>query len=272
MREGGRAPRRRPVAEAVAEAGQTSTTTARLAELSRHASASVRMAVADNPGCDDATVLELVRDDKQLVRMSAAVIAAGRPGVETAVAASEDAAVRQVLAHAYVRRAEQLLRATQEILARDEDREVRARIAETTAHRDLFDQLLEDPDPRVRGMCAANPRATRTDMDCLLGDRQAAARGIAVNVGIAFPDQEQLLRAARDRSTGVRWAALFRHGASREVALALVDDPDELIRDHARASAQERGAVWAPRGEAKAVAEDARLIAAGMTFDASVDR
>lgn len=258
---------RRPVAEAVAEAEAHSTTAARLAELGQHPSASVRAAVADNTACDDATVLLLASEAKASVRLSAACNAAGRPGVEAELAASDDTSVRSILAHTYARQRRQLLRPTQEVLARDADREVRARIAETTAHRDLFDQLLEDPEPRVRAMCAANPRASRADVDRLLADRKAATRCIAINVGIAFPDAEQLVRAAGDRSAEVRWAALFKHGAPREVALALVDDADDDLRHHARLAARDREQVWAPRGEAQAVAEDADLVEAGWTFE-----
>jgi hypothetical protein len=229
--------RPRPVASLVLEAEAPATTAARLAELARHPSATVRQAVAESPAIDDDTLLLLARDDRELVRATAAVGARGRPGVEHDLAASPHPWVRAILAGAYVQdRDRSLARATQEVLARDTFREVRVRTAGTTSYRDLFDLLLGDPDPEVRGACATNPRATREDVDRLLADRQAHVRAVTTSNGPdrAFPDREQTLRAARDRSLHVRSAALDRGVAWAEVARLLVDDADEHVRRRAR--------------------------------------
>ncbi|MBU4214079.1 MAG: hypothetical protein KJ792_05435 [Actinobacteria bacterium] len=244
------------------------TSLSRLAELAGHSSARVRDAVALNPSTDDATLLRLAYDDRAEVRIGAAVTGGSRPALEGDLAASPDKWVRAILAHAYAAAPHlQLLRPTQERLTEDSFYEVRERIAETTAHRDLFERLLADPDPRVRGRCGSNPRALRTDMDRLLGDRHLEARRVAVTFGALFPDEEQTLRAAQDRSAEVRWAVLFRAGAPRSVAIALADDPDESVRDHARSAVRDRGGVWEPLGEAEALAERGGLAAAGLTFD-----
>lgn len=256
------------MASAVAEAQDASTTPSRLDELAGHPSARVRDAVAMNLSTGDATLLVLAQDEKATVRGAAAIRGGSRPALEADLAASSDKWVRAILAHTYaVVPRRQLQRTTQEVLTVDAFREVRQRVAETTAHRDLYDRLLEDPNPGVRGSCGLNPRTTRADMDRLLDDRQAATRGKAVEGGVAFPDEEQLLRAVRDRSMEVRWAALFRPGAPRSVALALVDDPEEVVSQHARIAVINRGDIWSPRGEAQAVAERAQLASAGLTFD-----
>ncbi|MFC8732446.1 hypothetical protein ACFT5B_08305 [Luteimicrobium sp. NPDC057192] len=230
-------PRHPSVASLVAEAEAPGTTTARLAELARHPSAMVRQTVAEHPALDDATVLLLARDAKELVRGTAASNAWRRPGVEAKLAASEHRWVRAVLAHTYARDpGRSLRRETQHVLAHDSFREVRVRTAETTSWRDLFDLLLADAEPFVRSACAGNPRATRDDVERLLGDRSATVRTAAADraPNLRFPDREQTIRAARDRSRFVRSVALDRGVAWPEVTRLLVDDPDELVRRAAR--------------------------------------
>lgn len=257
--------RRRPVAETVAEAEWRSTAAARLAELSSHPSASVRAAVAENPACDDETVVLLARDAKELVRLSAAGNAADRPGVEPELAASTDPWVRAILAHTYATQPnKQLLRAVQELLAADTFREVRQRIAETTAHRDLYDQLLTDPEPRVRGTCSWNPRASAEDVERLLTDRHRETRAMAIDHRGAALTPEQWRRAARDPSAVVRWATLYSPGAPDLVAQALVDDADDDVRHAAQSASRDRGEIWDREGEAAAVADQA--VPGGVTW------
>jgi hypothetical protein len=258
--------RRRPVAEAIQEAEHPATTDQRLGELAEHASARVRDAVVSAAGASDDLVRRLAADADRNVRLGAATNAAGRPGIEADLAASDDDAVRSVLAHTYAREPyKQLLRATQEVLSSDSSREVRARIGETTGYRDLYDRLLADHEPRVRGACADNPRATPEDMERLLSDPHRDTRAMALDSDSGHLTQEQLLRAARDPSADVRWATLFRAGAPDSVAKALADDDDETVRDAAQAGAHYRGAIWESEGEADAVAD--RLRHEAVTWD-----
>lgn len=249
----------------VREAEDPTTAPERIAALAADPSALVRAAAAAHRTVDDATLLRLAADTSSLVRVTAAAGAAGRPGVEGGLAASADTGVREVLAHTYADDARcALLRTTQEVLARDDVAEVRARVAETTGYRDLYDRLLADTDPRVRGRCAANPRATRDDVERLLTDPRAVTRRIALAVAADISDHA-LLRAAHDRSADVRWCALTRAGAPRAIAEALADDPDETVRGHARA-ALVGSPVWEPAGERAEVERRAR--APRLSFDA----
>jgi len=258
--------RRRPVAEAIQEAEHPATTVQRLGELAEHASARVRDAVATAAGASDDLVRRLAADADRNVRLGAATNAAGRPGIEADLAASDDEAVRSILAHTYASEPyKQLLRATQEVLSSDPSREVRARIGETTGYRDIYDRLLADHEPRVRGACADNPRTTAEDMERLLSDRHRDTRAMALDSDSGHLTQEQLLRAARDPSADVRWATLFRAGAPDLVAKALSDDDDETVRDAAQAGARDRGAIWESEGEAGAVAD--RLRHEAVTWD-----
>lgn len=237
------------------EAEHPATTPQRLSELAEHSSARVRHAVAMAAGASDDVVRGLAADADRDVRLGAATNAAGRPAIEEDLAASEDEAVRSVLAHTYALEPyKQLLRATQEVLAADSSREVRARIAETTGYRDLYDRLLTDPQPRVRGACADNPRATSEDKERLLTDRHRDTRAMVLDSDGVRLTHEQLLRAARDPSADVRWATLFRPGAPTAVAEALAGDVDETVRDAAQAATRDREEIWEAAGEADAIA------------------
>lgn len=253
----GRTParRRRPVAEAIAEAEHPATSPERLAELAAHTSEKVRNAAAAAPRASDETVRVLAHDDSDWVRGAAASNAAGRPSVEADLAGSPDKWVRAILAHTYALEPhKQLLRATQEVLAADSFRDVRQRIAETTAYRELYERLLGDPDPRVRGACASNPRASAEDMERLLTDRHRDTRAMALDGGARLT-HEQLMRAARDSSADVRFVTLYRPGSPDAVAYALSDDADDTVREAARAGARDRADIWDPAGEADAIAQ-----------------
>lgn len=177
--------RRRPVADAIAEAEYLGTSAERFAELAGHASARVRQAVADAAAATDETVRLLIRDGNDLVRITAANNVGGRPSIEADAAASEDEWVRANLAHTYAQEPyKQLLRQTQEVLVGDSFREVRMRMAETTGYRDLYERLMADPEPRVRGACAWNPRVTPEDMEIVLQDRHRETRAMALDGGV----------------------------------------------------------------------------------------
>ena len=79
-----------------------------------------------------------------------------------------------------------------------------------------------------------NPRISRAHMETLVTDRIARVRGCAAANGLMFPDDEQLLRLAQDRSAGVRWAVLFRVDRPREAIETIAEDVDELNHHHAR--------------------------------------
>jgi hypothetical protein len=120
-----------------------------------------------------------------------------------------------------------LKRETQNRLAHDDSPEVRSRVAETTSYRDLLDLLIGDAEPEVRGMAAANPRIDRQQMEKLITDPIARVRINAVNLGWHYPDDGQLLRLASDRSSRVRWSALYRPGSPRALYELLANDADE---------------------------------------------
>ena len=190
--------------------------------------------VALNTSLDDETVLSLATDLKLEVRRAAAINARGRDRVVEVLSRSPYPEVRQFVA--WHNSVSQLDRDVQTRLAADPEREVRQHIAETTQYRALFDQLLEDSDPRVRGVCAGNPRATRSDIERLLSDRSATVRSMAVALGVVFPDDEQLLRMARDRSANTQWALIMRVDAPREALEIVAREGDEMNRAQAQAS------------------------------------
>jgi hypothetical protein len=251
------------------EAQERSTAPERLSELSKHRlidirievarnsatpievvrslgadrSARVRMSVAENPAIPDDLLLTLSNDADAAVRYTAAWSAQGRPAVLPTLAESPDTTVREIIAG--INSLEQLERPIQQSLALDHSREARARIAESTQYRGIFEALLTDADPRVRGRCGGNPRATRDDLEALSTDRSAVARTIAVAVGLQFPDDDQLVRLARDRSSQVQWAVIMRVGSPREAVEIVAANGDEMNR-HQASAVLNRGGGNAP--------------------------
>lgn len=71
-------------------------------------------------------------------------------------------------------------------------------------------------------------------MELLVTDRLAGVRGAAVSGGVFYPDDEQLLRLARDRSANVRWAVIFRVDVPREALEWIAVNDDDLNGRHAR--------------------------------------
>lgn len=221
------------VAEIAAEAKGTADAE-RLDDLGHHKSNSVRLAVAENPAANDDTIGVLLQDANNVVRLSAAGNLADRPALHPIALSSEDKWVRTVLAHTFARRDDRSLPYdVQRALASDEFFETRERIAETTNYADLFESLLSDENPRVRGMCAANPRITLDQMERLVTDRSKVVRGRAAALGLQYPHDEQLVRLAQDRSADVRWAVLFRPDRPRRAVELIGRDPDAINRQHA---------------------------------------
>jgi hypothetical protein len=217
-----------PAAEAA-----TTRSSERLRELAGHRFVTVRQAVAENDAAPDDVVIGLVEDANPVVRSAAATTGTARPGTHAALAASSDRWVRAILAHTAAAGARPPAYEIQRGLVEDSVAEVRERVAETTSFQDLFDRLLRDPSPRVRGICAANPRVTRDVVDRLLSDPSAVVRRLAVAGGIRYPDDGQLLRMASDRSVEVRWQVAIRPGAWRRALDVLSYDSDEIVRGHA---------------------------------------
>lgn len=231
------------VSELVRQASQTSDP-AILRELGAHRSKTVRSAVADNPAADDITIAALLDDRSHDVRLAAAGNLTERPDLHERAARSSDAWVRAITAHTYAGQDDRSLALdVQRILADDSFAETRGRIAETTNDLDLFEHLMRDGSPTVRGWCASNPRITREQMERLVSDRRLEVRAAAAANGLRYPDDEQLLRLARDRSAEVRWAVLFRVDLPRAAVELITQDPDEMNRQHAQMALRDEHAI-----------------------------
>lgn len=235
---------------ALADEAEHAADSTRLRELSEHRSARVRHAVAANPASDDDIVARLLRDEIEVVRLAAATNLAERPELQRVAADSPDRAVRAILAHIFRWRFDHFLPYdVQSKLAVDIDQECRARVAETTNYGDLFEMLLNDADPHVRGRCAGNPRITREQMETLVTDRAATVRAYPPKCGLLFPDEEQLIRLARDRSANVRWNVLFRVDRPREAIELIASDVDETNRRHAQSALLDTRRIIAAQAE-----------------------
>jgi hypothetical protein len=216
------------------DAQEPGTPVGRLVELSTRRSVRIRSAAAANPSIPDDLVLTLARDTNAAVRMAAADNSRGRPFVVRVLASSPYPAVRSAIAALNASGPGSVDRELQEQLADDTDPECRRSIARATNYLAVFEQLLRDPDPKVRGECAANPRATREHIETLVTDRSKVTRRMAVWSGVLYPDDEQLVRLARDRSADVRWGVISRVGAPREALEIIAAEPDETNSSHAR--------------------------------------
>lgn len=232
---------------------------ATLRALAEHESRSVRVAVAENAATDDLTIEHLLADDVDVVRATAADALRGRPQLHEVAARSPDKCVRAILAHLYVSDDQRsLARAVQKVLAVDPFGEVRGRMAQTTDDLQIFEALLADPSPAVRALCASNPRISLRQMERLVTDRNRMVRAAAAANGLRYPDDEQLLRLARDKSAEVRWAVLFRPDRPRRAIELIAEDSDEMNRQHARIALRDERAIIAPPATRWARAERQR--------------
>jgi hypothetical protein len=246
------------IAELQREA-QQSTDERRLHELAGHRSWHVRWAVARSRAASSDTVRQLLDDDNSNVRMHAASQLADRPDLHEAAASSPHNWVRASLAMAFSRRdSGQLAYEVQRTLVDDSSFETRKGLAQTTGYADLFDRLLDDENPKVRGWCAANPRITLTQMEQLVTDRSSVVRRLSATLGLRYPNDEQILRLAQDRSKEVRWAVLFRAEIPREAIEIVARDTDELNRQHAERELASGGFLLSPQARDSIAAERRR--------------
>ena len=205
----------------------------RLRALAEHRSKTVRLTVASNGFADDRAIELLLHDEDPRIQLGAAGNnLARRPTLHELVFSSADPQIRGAVAYAQSFDLA-LSYDMQKVLAAEDLVETRGRIAETTNYSDLFDALLEDREPRVRGMCAANPRISRDQMERLVTDRNRIVRGYAAVFGLLYPDDEQLIRLAVDRAAAVRWHVLFRVDRPRAAIELIAQDSDETNRLHA---------------------------------------
>jgi len=69
-----------------------------------------------------------------------------------------------------------------------------------------------------------------------------------------YPDDEQILRLAEDRSAGVRWAVVCRVDRPRAALELIAKDKDEVNADHARSELADERSINSAH-----VTTDARL-------------
>lgn len=220
--------------QSAAQRAASSTSSEDLADLATHRFATVRRAVASNSATPDEVVAILAADSDELVRLNAAASAQYRPAIHGDLSRSSDRWVRAVLADVYAATPGRALTyEVQRQLAQDEISEVRMRIAMHTEFLDLFERLLGDESPKVRGSCACNPRATREHIETCIVDRAWQVRAAAAANGVPYPDADQLIRLAQDRSAQVRWAVLVRPDAPRAAVAIIAGDADDMNRHHA---------------------------------------
>lgn len=231
-----------PTVAELAEEAEVTADAEALRGFGSHRSASVRAGAAANPAAEDDMVAALLQDPAETVRLGAASNLADRPALQLVAARSSEKRVRAILAHTFGGDFDRSLpRQVQLLLADDDFSDTREHIAETTNHVDIFEQLMRDSHRRVRAACALNPRITRAQMERLVTDRDSWVRAGATE-GFRYPDDEQLMRLARDRSKAVRWAVLTRPSSPREALELIAQDTDEVNRGHAqRALANGRG-------------------------------
>jgi hypothetical protein len=219
----------------IAEAESAATNPERLRELSQHPSLWVRRPVHVNPATPDDAILGMIGDPRNAKTLGWSEALRGRLRLEGPLSVWPDAEIRADLAFTYGWVSGSLSRRTQAVLAGDPSEHVRINMARTTSYADLFLLLLGDSSPAVRGACADNPRIDKQQMERLITDSVKTVRCRAVSMGMRFPDEEQLLRLASDRSSSVRWAVLFNPRSPREAIELIAQDKDEDNRQHAQA-------------------------------------
>ena len=235
----------------------------RLRELATHKSVLVRCAVSNNPNTADETIEQLLADSNGSVRMRTASALADRPALYAHAVDSPHRWVRASLATVFSRHDDRSLPyPIQRALADDEFYETRKAVARTTNFADIFDRLLADADPRVRGWCAANPRIALNQMEQLVADKSSTVRRLTAALGLRYPSDEQLVRLARDRSKEVRWAVLFRPDRPREAVEIIAMDSDDINRRHAESALVSNGYITSPMVETSFRKELNRAVAA----------
>jgi len=192
---------------------------------------------------DDA-ILGMIADPRNEKKLSWFETLRGRPGLEGQLVVWPDANIRADLAFTYGWAQGSLARRTQELLTIDSSEKVRKNMARTTSFRDLFELLLADSHPAVRGSCAENPRIDRDQMERLITDPSRRVRVRAVSSGMRYPDEEQLLRLASDKSSAVRWEVLFNFRSPRDAIKLITKDQDDNNRRHAEKRLERDDALY----------------------------
>ncbi|MCS0499241.1 hypothetical protein [Protaetiibacter mangrovi] len=228
---------RRDVARAVDEAADPSTPLERLRVLAVHDSRVVRAAVAARRPLSRELAEQLREDDAWQVRFALIPAAEGDPERQLMLAASTDKWMRAILAEVPGLSIE-----AQRILAGDEFSETVGRIAKNTRDRALYDELMLDPRPRVRGFCAWNDAlCTADDARRLARDRSSVARASAVHRPEL--DESDLIELARDRSASVQWQVIATRPSSRAALEIIAREGDDVNALHARRALESLDAV-----------------------------
>lgn len=231
-----------------------------------HTSLWVRQPVQMNPSTPDDVLLGMIEDPRNRKKLSWFEALRGRPELEAAVSNCVDENVRADLAFTYGWAEGKLARATQQVLARDPSPKVRVNLARSTNYEDLFTALLDDADSDVRRHCAENPRASRDHIERLVTDRAWRVRQGAVAFGVRFPDEEQLIRLANDKSVEVRWAVVYNLRSPR-AAIEIVALGDDEMNRHAALNWLRNGPPYAMRERASAAEFERSASATPGVFD-----
>ncbi|MER7560246.1 hypothetical protein ABTZ46_25115 [Nocardioides sp. NPDC126508] len=119
-----------------------------------------------------------------------------------------------------------------ETILRDPARQVRERLAETTADPEVLARLARDGHPGVRASAVLNDHLSSADTEMLAEDRIARVRAAAASSRRLRPDT--LTKLAADRSADVRWNVLIGNPERRDLAALIAEDDDETNAQHAR--------------------------------------
>lgn len=201
----------------------------RLRELSTHRLTRVRVADATHRSSPPDVLTALAEDRHHLPRY--ALMNNGSPEAVAAALGSSYGDVRMVLAQRH-----DLDDPVYEALFADPSWEVRVSLVTSTDRPDLVARAARSADHRVRAAAAQRDLCSDEDFEMLSRDPRAEVRGeVATRPDRLTPRMIGQLRT--DRSADVRWTLLshLRGGETlRAVAAELSDDPDEIVRGHAR--------------------------------------
>lgn len=119
-------------------------------------------------------------------------------------------------------------------LADHPDWKVRAGVLRFTTDPAVFQRLLHDDDPRVRGAAIDNDSLTDDELQALAEDPRHEPRCCVAASSRTPPYVLQML--AVDPSSTVRWNVAFHHSTNIPVLELMRDDPDEEVRGSVRHS------------------------------------
>ncbi|WP_052405886.1 hypothetical protein [Demequina mangrovi] len=185
-------------------------------------------ALAEDPTTSDEVLFGRLSHRDWHVRWSAAQ----NPGAGDAVRLAALATGDKHLASAVGQLGDTLSLEVRDAVCAHPRREGREGLALTANDRTTLDRLVADPDPKVRAAVAQPDHRPADLMRLLARDRRAEVRA-AVAASTTIPD-DLALELLADRSAVVRWSLLTMRDGDLRFARALVDDPDEMNRAHAR--------------------------------------